>query len=159
MSCAYSFLQSKEAKRSKSLVIQNFCPSGRKNRGIHGIYIFLSSVQESKTAEMMSCSNSFLQFKEAKRKKPLVIQLSARKLSNQNRGNPDFYIFLFFQSKETKSRKPRHIHFLFFNSRIQNRRDHVLPKSLPLIKGNQTEEAMKFANSFLISKEIEPRNQ
>ena len=86
--------------------------------------------------------NSFFQSKEAKRRKPFVIQISAGKPSNQNWG------YFFFGLKDGKARNSRHLHILSFNLRIQNRRNHVVAESLPSIQGNQIEGLMKSSNSF-----------
>ena len=115
----------------------------------------------------MDYTYSFLQCKEAKPRERCLMRIFFFKLKKQKGGNHWLYSFLlaswgikiegtisytyfFYQSQEAKQRKPWHTYVLSFNSRIQNRRDHMLPKSLPWIKGNQTEEAMKSANSFLI---------
>ena len=52
------------------------------------------------------------------------------------------YIYFFFQSKEAKSRKPRHILFLFF-----------------WIQGFKTEETICYPKPFLESKETKPKKQ
>ena len=70
MSCAFSFLQSKEAKRSKSLVIHIFLPF-KKPKKPWSIHISFFNVRKQNHGAM-SYANSFLQSEEAKRRKPLV---------------------------------------------------------------------------------------
>ena len=73
MSCAFSFLQFKEAKRSKSFVILFF------------------ALKEEKTEETMDYTYSFLQCKEAKPRKRCLMQILFFKLKKQNGGNHWLY--------------------------------------------------------------------
>ena len=95
----------------------------------------------------MSYANSFLQSEEAEGRNSVL------KLRNQNKGHS--YTYFFFQSKESKSRKTAYI-YSFLQCKDSKAKRPYATQILPLILGTQTEEAMKSANSCLVSNEIKP---